>query len=413
MTSRTYGEGSAEKPTGFPRSRLVAVLAATCLSLLAACGGASGGTGGGAGAVDPEVIAAAKAAVDQNRQGTDRALPDSAPAPLPDQNIWVISCLEGGEGCSTPAAGAKEAGEVLGWDVTVFDGKGSPNEFAAGIRTAISDKADGIILDVVDCVAAKSALEEAKDAGIRIYAFYSFDCNDPFLGSGGKPLFDAELQFEDGQTWLERAEDVQAKSVADYIIAETEGDARIIQFVEKELLVTQHLQKGAERHLGPCKSCEIVAQVPFTLSDLATGQLQSKAAAALTQHPDANVVLSPYDAALTLGIAQAVTASGRDKEILVTGNEGLSPNMAFISEGKGQDMVAGAPARWVGWAAIDGMNRLLQDQPQVDAGIGSQTLDSSSPSLPTETTFYDGNIDEEGMPTQDYETNYRRIWGLP
>ncbi|GAB3760571.1 hypothetical protein GCM10027600_00810 [Nocardioides ginsengisegetis] len=358
------------------------------------------------------MVKEAKAALERNRQGTDRALPDSSPKPLADQNIWVISCLEAGEGCAAPAAGAKEAGEAIGWDVTVFDGKGTPDVYAQGIRTAIADKADGIILDVIDCIAAKGALEEAKTAGIPIFAFYSFDCDDPLLGEGGQPLFDAELLFEDGQTWMQRVENVQAKSVADYVIAETEGAAKIIQFTEDELLVTQHLYRGFNQRIEACGGCEIVAKVPYTLADLATGKLQAKAEAALTQNPDANVVYSPYDAALTLGISQAVTASGRDADLLVTGNEGLSANLAAVSAGKGQDMIAGAPARWVGWAAIDGMNRLLQGEPQVDAGIGNQTLDASSPSMPTETTFYDGNIGADGKPLQDYEANYLRIWGL-
>jgi ribose transport system substrate-binding protein len=295
--------------------------------------------------------------------------------------------------------------------MTVFDGKGTPDVMAKGIRSAIADQADGIILDVVDCAAVKSPLEEAKQAGIKIFAHYSLDCDDPLLGGNGEPLFDAEIVYEEGLTYAEQVEDRYSKSVADYVIAETDGQAKVIQFVEDDILVAQHLYKGFAKHLEACEGCEIVKQVPFTLTDLATGQLQGKATAALTQNPDANVVYVPYDAALTLGIAQAVTASGRDDELLVTGGEGLSPNVGFVREGKGQDMIAGAPARWVGWAAVDGMNRLLQDEPQVDAGIGFQTLDSES-ALPTETTFYDGNLDENGKPKQDYEANYRKIWGL-
>ena len=396
------------------RHPAVVLATAAALAVLTACGGGDGGESVAAGSGDDqgggEVVAAAQAAVEENRKGTDRALPDSAPKPLPDANVWVISCLEAGEGCSAPAAGAEEAGEALGWKMTVFDGKGTPDVMAKGIRSAIADKADGIILDVVDCVAVKSPLEEAKKAGIKIFAHYSLDCDDPLLG-GGTPLFDAEIIYEEGLTYAEQVEDRYSKSVADYVIAQTDGKAKIIQFVEDDILVGQHLYKGFAKHLEPCESCEIVKQVPFTLTDLATGQLQSKATAALTQNPDANVVYSPYDAALTLGIAQAVTASGRDGELLVTGGEGLSPNVGFVREGKGQDMIAGAPARWVGWAAVDGMNRLLQGEEQVDAGIGFQTLDSES-TLPTETTFYDGNVDENGKPRQDYEANYRKIWGI-
>lgn len=404
--------------------RRVAVLAATAaLSLVAACGGSDGDTESARPAAQPgeasapaggggdDVVAAAKAAVEENRQGTDRALPDSAPAPEPGKNVWIISCTEAGEGCSAPAAGAKEAGEAIGWKMTVFDGKGTPDVFAKGIRSAIADKADGIILDVVDCVAAKAPLEEAKQAGVKIFAHYSLDCDDPLLG-GGTPLFDAEIVYEAGLTYAEQVEDRYSKSVADYVIAKTDGEAKIIMFTEDDILVGQHLYKGFQKHIEPCAGCEVVKTVPFTLTDLVTGQLQGKANAALTQNPDANVLYVPYDAALTLGIAQAVTASGRDADLLVTGGEGLSPNVGFVREGKGQDFIAGAPARWVGWAAVDGMNRLLQGEPQVDAGIGFQTLDTESPSLPTETSFYDGNIDDSGKPKQDYEANYRTIWGL-
>jgi ribose transport system substrate-binding protein len=355
------------------------------------------------------VVAEAQAAVAKNRQGTDRALPTSAPKPQPGKNIWVISCTQAGEGCSTPAAGAKEAGESIGWKVTVFDGKGSPDEYANGIRSAIANKADGIILDVVDCVAAKSPLQEAHQAGVKVFAFYSLDCDDPLAGSGGQPLFDAQINYESGKTYAQVTEDLYSRSVADYVIAKTGAKAKIIEFTEDDILVGQHLYKGFEKRLNDCSGCTIVKKVPFTLADLVTGKLQAKAAAALTQNPQANVLYSPYDAALTLGIAQATVAAGRTDDLLVTGGEGLTPNVGFVRDNKGQDFVAGAPARWVGWAAIDGINRLLQGQPQVDEGIGYQTLDREGP-LPKKTPYYDGNIDANGNPKQDYAANFKKIW---
>lgn len=392
----------------------------TLLLLSAACGGGSTATeaepagstaptaSGGGGS---DVVAEAKAAVEKNYQGTDRALPTSAPAPQPGKNIWIISCLQAGEGCAVPAAGAQEAGQAIGWKMTVFDGKGSPDVYAKGIRSAVANKADGLILDVVDCVAAKGALEEAKAAGVKIFAHYSLDCDDPLLGSGGTPLFDAEVTYEAGKTYAQVTEDLYSRSVGDYVIAKTEGKAKIIEFTEDDILVGQHLYKGFEKRIKDCTGCEIVKKVPFTLADLASGQLQTKAAAALTQQPNANVVYVPYDAALTLGISQAVVASGRDADILVTGGEGLTPNIGFIREGKGQDFAAGAPSRWVGWAAVDGMNRLLQGQPQVDEGIGFQTIDREH-NLPTVTAYYDGNVGPDGKPKQDYEGNFKKIWGL-
>ncbi|RNM11710.1 sugar ABC transporter substrate-binding protein [Nocardioides pocheonensis] len=389
------------------RRRVASLAGLAVLLLAAACGNSSSGSSTGDTGSSSTVVAQAKAAVAKNRQGTDGALPTSAPKPKPGMNVWVISCLQAGEGCSTPAAGAKEAGEDIGWKMTVFDGKGRPDLYATGIRSAIADKADGIILDVIDCVAAKSALEEAHQAGVKIYAFYAFDCDDPLAG-GGKPLFDAQLNFG-SQPWAQYVEDVHARSAADYVIAKTNGQAKIIEFTEKDILVAQHLNKGFEKRIRDCSGCTIVKKVPFTLDDFVTGKLEGKAEAALTQNPQANVVYSPYDAALTLGISQAVVASGRNDDVLVTGNEGLSPNVGSVRDNKGQDLILGLSARWVGWAAVDGMNRLLQGQPQVDEGIGHQTLDREGP-LPKSTTYYDGNIDADGNAKQDYEANFNKIW---
>lgn len=398
------------------RRRSRAVLAsAAVLAFVAACGGAESETdtaapAAAAGAGDA-VVTEAKAAVEKNRQGTDRALPASAPEPQAGKKVWVISCLQAAEGCAVPAQGAEEAGKAMGWEMTVFDGQGAPDVYAKGIRAAIADKADGIILDVVDCVAAKSPLEEAKKAGIKIVANYSFDCNDPLLGAGGEPLFDGEVQYESGKSYLELVEDLYSRSVADYVIAQTDGKAKIIEFTQEDILVGQHLYKGFEKRIADCSGCEIVKKVPFTLADLVTDKLQAKTTAALTQNPDATVLYAPYDTALTLGISRAVTAAGRDGDILVAGGEGLTPAIERVREGKGQDFIAGAPSRWTGWAVADVMNRVLNGEPNVDSGIGFQTLDTESP-LPESTKYYDGNIDENGEPKQDYEANYRKIWGV-
>ena len=389
-----------------PRAGLMLISAG--MLALTACGGSGGG---GAGAETPaEVVSDAKAADAKYREGTDRALPNSAPKPEAGKNVWLISCTESAEGCSAPAAGATEAAGVIGWDLTVFDGKARPDIYANGIRSAIADNADGIILDVVDCVAAKGALQEAKKAGIKIFGFYSFDCDDPILKDPGEPLFDASITYGD-LTYPEHAEQVQAGSVVDHIIAETEGKAKIIKFEDQDLLIGKHLSKGFDDGIKDCTGCEVVKTVPFSIDDLVTGKLGGKAEAALAQNPQATVIVAPYDATLIGGIAQAVVTSGRKDEILVTGFEGLSPNIGFISENKGQNSLTGLPARWIGWAAIDGMNRLLQDEPQVDQGIGQQTIDSEGP-FPKATPYYDGNIDQDGNPKQDYAANFKKIWGV-
>src|SRR5580658_279464 len=102
-------------------------------------------------AVDPEMLAYAQRQVDLAYKGTDRALPASAPKPQPGKVVWIISPGQIGESASIPTNAAKEAGEAVGWKMTLFDGQLDPSRFVAGVRQAIAAKADGIILDAIDC----------------------------------------------------------------------------------------------------------------------------------------------------------------------------------------------------------------------------------------------------------------------
>ena len=54
----------------------------------------------------------------------------------------------------------------------------------------------------------------------------------------------------------------------------------------------------------------------------------------LTQHPDANVVMAPYDAAILLGMGAAVQqANAQGRKLILLGGEGLPPNIKLIKSG--------------------------------------------------------------------------------
>jgi ribose transport system substrate-binding protein len=364
-----------------------------------AAAAASGGGGGGDGAL----VAEAKKNLAANYAGTDRALPTAAPKPPAGKKLWIITCSAGAEGCAAPAAGVAEAAKVLGWTSRTVDGKLDPARFNAAIREAIAAKADAIVLSSVDCAATKASLAAAKKAGIKIAGLYALDCDDTYAGSG-KKLFDAEIQYAGGQTYGPYTEGPYAQSGADYVIAKSNGKADVVAVHEDDVASVRHISAGFEKRIKECSGCKLTT-VPITGADLLGGKLQGKVQTALTQHPTATYVFSPYDAAVTLGVAAGVKASGRDRQITLVGSEGLSPNIKMIASGSGQDVALGAPARWAGWAAVDELVRAFAGEPLVDEGIGIKTIDKDHP-IPTQTPFYDGNG------KADYEANFRKIWGL-
>jgi len=286
----------------------------------------------------------------------------------------------------------------------LVDGKYDPATYNALIRQATAAKVDGIVLVVVDCALVQGPLKAAKAAGIKIYGLYSLDCDDKYSGSG-KPLFDGAIQYADGTAYAQYMENDYSKAIADYVIAKTDGKAKVVEFKMTDTAVVHHINDGFEAEMAKCSTCKVWTKI-FTAGDFLGNKLQGFTTAMLTKHPDANVVMAPYDASILLGIGPAVQqADAQGRKLMLTGGEGLPPNIKLIKSGL-QTSATGAPSRWVGWAAIDGLNRMFAGDPQVDPGIGHQTIDGTH-NVPTGPGGYDGNAKSAG-----YDTNYKRIWGV-
>lgn len=375
---------------------------AVVLVVVVGCGGDEGAGGGegsaaaaGGGGEAAALVAEAEAAVERGYRGTDEPLPEEGPEPVEGLKVWIVACTLEGEGCARPAEAAAEAARELGWEATVADGKLDPNEQANQIRNGISAGADVIVPLSIACDTVPGAFEAARDAGVKLYGLYSRDCE--------QPLLDAKVEYGDGVDDL--AVDVVAAEIANYVIAKTGGEGEIVQLFFDD--------GGGGRDLGlafaeqietACPSC-VLHNTPVTGQDIAQDRLQSLTSAALVKHPEANVVMAPFDGLILLGTGAAVTqATAQGREILLTGLEGLEPNLQMIAAGGPQDVAAGSPGGWHGWATIDGINRLFAGEDQVDPGIGYQLIDKDHPpaSVP-----YEGNKRSLG-----WKDNYRRIWGL-
>jgi len=385
--------------------RRIGLLAAVPVAAaLIAFGGASSSSASGSAA--SSFVQTAKANLARDYKGTDRPLPSSAPKPQPGKKVWVIACALAAEGCAAPARAAQAAGSLIGWHVTVADGKGDPAAQDAAVRTAIAAHADAIVLVAIDCAAVKDAIQAADAAGIATFGTFGLDCNDKY-GGGGQKLFAGQLDFGPWGSFAGFVENSLSKAMADYAVAKTNGKAVVIAMRENDTAVIRHIGDGFDREFSKCATCKEYT-VPFTFQDALTGKLEGIVEAALTQHPDANVVLAPYDASVLLGIGPAVTASHR--KLLLIGNEGLTPNIAEIRGNGPQDAAFGAPATWAGYATIDELNRIFHKQPLVDEGIGIQAIDHTH-NVPR-TPAYEGNVYPDGHPKVDVEAQYRRIWGV-
>ena len=118
--------------------------------------------GGGGSADDAQVVADAKAAVAKYAgPQTTWEGPTSAPKPEAGKKIVYLSGDEQNDISHLYGVYIKEAGEKVGWDVTIIDGKGSPTSWLTGINQAIALKPDGIAL-----FADGASLQDPIKAGV-------------------------------------------------------------------------------------------------------------------------------------------------------------------------------------------------------------------------------------------------------
>jgi ribose transport system substrate-binding protein len=375
--------------------------------VLAACGGSSDSptTAEDEEPDAPGASPAAQAVSDGSGLNYDGTLrePEGTARPIAkDKKVVIISAGQASISSSIPVGAAEEAAKAAGWKTEVYDVQLNPANSPGLVRQAIASGADGIILQAIDCPGIKGPLQEAKAKGIQVVGIYSFDCNDPLFKGNDPALFSGAINYgKDAAKNIGEFTEKYGADQAKAVIAATGGKAKVLFFNSPTVTVLHYTGKGFKDEIQRCGGCEIVDEVEFAGAELGPN-LQQKATSALLQHPEANVVKSPYTSATLLGIAPAVVQSGRANKVYVMGGEGFAPELDLLRAGQGVNAVNIAPSDWTGWAAVDTMNSLFTKKPIADSGLGWQLVDKKH-NLPAAGGF---------VPEVDFKAAYKKAWGV-
>ena len=161
---------------------------------------------------------------------------------------------------------------------------------------------------------------------------------------------------------------------ADYVIAKTNGRAKVITFSQADVLGIKYESEAIKQELARCKGCQVVANVSFTLPDFATGGVFKKFQTALLQHPEANAVVTLYDAIIILAVAPALQQAGRTK-MIVAGGEGDPANLELIRRNKLRSSAFAVAVQDSGYPIADNMIRLLAHKRPVDQATAVLLID--------------------------------------
>jgi ribose transport system substrate-binding protein len=157
---------------------------------------------------------------------------------------------------------------------------------------------------------------------------------------------------------------------------------------------------GFHSMFDKCSGCKVLAEASFNNADLTPdGPYVQRLRAALAKYPQANAVFQPFDANFLVGGAQAVHSF--NPTLFQSGGSGYGAEIDLLRQGLIDGITAHDPT-WMGWAAMDNVNRFVAGQPPAPQGIGFVVVDK------------DHNLPPNGQPYEapvDYRAAYLKIWG--
>lgn len=385
------------------------LLVAASLFISACSNGSSGAGSNSSGAVassssGPSASAASSPLGADVYRFTGESPPATAPKPEPGKNVWIISCGQAVSGCASPAADIKKAGELVGWKMSIADGKlNIANGFGNAVDQAIAAHAEAIILLGQDCNLITPQLRKAKAQKIAVVAYLAFDCNDPKNQNPSAPLYTATVQLNKAFSSPGEFEFARAVTQAKYIIGKSNGNAQIIEERFVGPLWGNYADAGLREGLKGCSGCKIVDTVDVTDADLGGGLDAQKMAAAAVKYPHANVIAYPRSVLVQTSQLQTV-ARALGAGVLVVGGEGQVPNLDFIRAGAAAPTAEIAfPTKWLAYGAVDTLIRVFAGQPAVPEGLGYAVVDASH-NL--------GAKGQEYTPSVDFVSAYKSAWGV-
>ncbi|MFC3225645.1 sugar ABC transporter substrate-binding protein [Marinibaculum pumilum] len=315
-------------------------------------------------------------------------LPDSAPIGHAEgRRIVVVPCLMAAEGCARQTRGIQEAGQALGWEVTVIDGQGDPSKMANAVQQAINLQADGLAIQVIDAAVILGPLKQARAAGIRVVASGSINAEDVI-----------EANYPSNDTI---ADDGYALAAAAYSLAGNR--LNLIEMRGDEFGACVLRAEGTRRFIDECQAaggdCAVMASENFLVTDLAT-RLPQQVVGQVRRNPGFDVLWSAYDAGLNFMI-QGLKAADLTDEGFAVGFDANSANLDIIRAGGYQKATIGMPMEWLGWAQVDALNRMFLGLAPNDGGLRSKVLTAAN--VPA-AGGWEGDV--------DFRSAYRKSWGV-
>ena len=346
----------------------------------------------GARAEDDPVVAEAKANV-AKLAGPQNYWdgPTSSPKPEPGKKIVFMSLDEQNDSSRVWGQFTKEAGEKVGWTLTIIDGRGSPKTWIEGFNQGIALKPDGIIT-TADIASLQEPVKEALRQNIVVMGIHGWAYPGPNKDLG------VYYNIQQDPKEIGRAQ-------ADWIIADSGGKARVIVTTHCEFQIACTKANATKDRIQECKGCKVLEFSNTPISESSERQ-PALVTTWVQKYGTPLYITSVADYTADFQIP-ALRAGGVDpKEVILVSADGNRSAYERIRAGNQyQQVTVSEPHPEQGYQAIDEFNRAFHGQPpsgwhQAPYLVTPQNVNA------------EGGDKNEFIPSNGFADRYLTMWGV-
>ena len=317
--------------------------------------------------------------------------PESGPSGRPGASIAIVAEDLHNGGILGVAQGVKEAANVIGWHVKVYDDGGTPAGRRDAAAAALASKPDGLILIGADAKAMQPLLMPFADRKIPIVGWH--------VAAVAGPVPDSPVAMNVSTDPLD-----VARITAMAAVVQSQGHAGVVIFTDTQFGIAKAKSDAMAAVIRACRGCTLLEVKDVAISRCAEQM------PAVTQ-----TLLARYGSKWTHALAindiyfdyatPELTKAGRASNSLSMLSAGDGSPAAFlrIRAGIFQTGTVAEPLNLHGWQLVDEMNRLLSHQPVTGYVFPVHLVTASN-------IAFDGGPQMRYDPDDGYRDIYRRIW---
>lgn len=284
----------------------------------------------------------------------------------------------------------KKAAELVGWKVTVIDGKGTTQGWTQGLTQAIALKPKVIIYSA-DAATLKDLNKQANDQGITVIGIHASGTPGP---------------HPEDNLFSNMTSDPEAigAAEADYIIADSGGTGKAIILYDSAFQIAQMKANAMKTEFAKCKGCTLLDFVASPIAEMTTRMPQEFSNWA-AKYGKGWYVMTIYDGYFDFGVPALKTAGYAPGDVMLVGSDGTQAAYDRIRTGSFQVASVPEPAQQLALMAVDDAIRAAAGQPPANWTQPVYLVTKANVDI-------EGGDKDQFYPSNDALGHYKQIWGI-